>query len=378
MAPPLSILDLKKTLAEIPPNERCIFYRIFEEPLLSDAPLKVPDSFKSKVYSYFAKKDSSGQPLEKIEEVIQRVESQKVISIFNMITSEGTIFNKLRSSRPITGSRGKFKAWIEDSKKDCDFCDAESFTALDIGFGRISHKGFITGSNIAKVDQVHANIIPTSKEKHSPFNLNLKDLIRMFEVAEKWFKKVNNQDSKYIYPFLGWNFGYKAAASFAHPHIQISMNSHAPPAKLRKLKKESENYNCVYGSDYFKDLAYAHNLVGLALQTDKSKILFSLTPIKEKETLIISKDLKDSVRVAYKVLKTYQKKFNVTNFNLALYRKPFKNLDKWENFPYIIRIVDRGNPETNSADMGAQELYGNTIVSSDPYLLKQVVEESLE
>ena len=39
--------------------------------------------------------------------------------------------------------------------------------------------------------------------------------------------------------------------------------------------------------------------------------------------------------------------------------------------------VDRGNPGTKAADIGAMELYAASVISSDPFNIAQVVSESL-
>jgi len=368
----LFIINIKDKLKEIQDSEaKGIFYQIFEEPCLVYASLKVPEKFREKVYSWFVKKDSSGILPETVEQVVKKAESQKIIKTFNKITYEGAVFNELRALKPLIYNKEMHEK-NNNPEEQCDFCEPESFTALD-GFGRIYHNNFITGSNIAKAELLHSNIIFPS---HS-FKLNFENLLSVFETAEKWFVQVNKENPRAIYPFLSWNLGYKAGASFLHPHIQIAMGSDSPPAKFRKLKKEADNYFDKYHADYFEDLFQAHNLVGLALQKRDFKILFYLTPIKEKEVLIISDNLIGLIEPLYKVLKTYTEELGVSNFNLALYQRPIKEIEAWKNFPYILRIVDRGSSESKSADIAGYELYGNNVISTDPYMVKRAVEKNL-
>lgn len=162
-----------------------------------------------------------------------------------------------------------------------------------------------------------------------------------------------------------------------HPHIQVAMGSDSPPAKLRRLKQDTDNYLDKHQSNYFTDLCQAHDLVGLALDIKDSKVLFYLTPIKEKETMIVSEGLAGVVDSLHKVLKTFVGDLKVSNFNLALYRKPLKDLENWKNFPCVLRVVDRGNSESKSADIAGHELYGNNVISTDPYIIKRAVEKNL-
>ncbi len=98
----------------------------------------------------------------------------------------------------------------------------------------------------------------------------------------------------------------------------------------------------------------------------------SLTPVKEREVLLISPtrwldsdDFKDAIG---KVLDSYLGKLGVQSFNLALYQRPLDMVgEDWEGFPAIVRIVDRGDLTVRTTDVGCMELYGSSVVSSDPF-----------
>jgi hypothetical protein len=57
------------------------------------------------------------------------------------------------------------------------------------------------------------------------------------------------------------------------------------------------------------------------------------------------------------------------DFNLALSVPPFENL--WEDFPYIVGIQSKGNPESLTANSGVREtsLVKVPIISTDPFQL---------
>jgi len=52
-------------------------------------------------------------------------------------------------------------------------------------------------------------------------------------------------------------------------------------------------------------------------------------------------------------------------------------MDNTKEFPYIIRIVDRGNLLKNTADIGGMELYGSVVVADDPYKVIESLNEAL-
>jgi hypothetical protein len=57
----------------------------------------------------------------------------------------------------------------------------------------------------------------------------------------------------------------------------------------------------------------------------------------------------------------------VTSFNLGITFPPIGDRTGWEEFPLIARIVDRGNGENLSSDIGAMEFYGSNVINSDPF-----------
>ena len=68
---------------------------------------------------------------------------------------------------------------------------------------------------------------------------------------------------------------------------------------------------------------------------------------------------------------------NVRSFNLALICSPsaiFDEIDegekkRWNGFPVMVRILDRGDLNNRTNDIGAMELYAASVISSDPYVV---------
>ncbi|MGZ4856804.1 MAG: hypothetical protein ACXVZU_00360, partial [Methanobacteriaceae archaeon] len=52
----------------------------------------IPDSFKNKILEYFGHKDSRGKFIESEDEIIARIEHQKIIKTYNLWTGEGALF----------------------------------------------------------------------------------------------------------------------------------------------------------------------------------------------------------------------------------------------------------------------------------------------
>jgi hypothetical protein len=99
-----------------------------------------------------------------------------------------------------------------------------------------------------------------------------------------------------------------------------------------------------------------------------------LTPIKEKEIVLIAP--KPGVPLYNAIHKVLEKLMGlcVISFNLALYVPPMdKTEEVWTGFPAVVRIVDRGDPNNKTADFGAMELYAASVIASDPFRVAEAM-----
>ncbi len=365
-----SILDLEKNVNKLKEEDKelfTLFNSIFHVSS-ANGEIKIPSSFQDKVHTYFGNRDEQGNITETKKEVAERIRTQTVVKTYNKWTGEGSLFNSLRASRPgmkaeeRNQEQKKIQELIEKSEENCDFCEPEKYTPEDV-FGRVQGKHCITGANIAKSDAWNSIIF---FKKHNPLDFNLEELSDYIETGFKWFKKVNNHDNQFTYPFFLWNCLQKAGASQIHGHAQVLMTDNIHYAKPQFLRRNFRNRMQLTGRNYFRDLYSIHKALGLALDSDINGFA-SITPVKEKEFIIISKDNPsgiDSVKEAiYRVLRCYIDELGVSSFNMAISCPPIG-----ETFlPYVIRIVDRGSIFKPTADIGAMELYGSSVISDDPY-----------
>lgn len=330
----------------------------------------IPSTFKERALNYMGDKSLP------TEEALERIENQRILKFYNKWTGEGAVFNSLRAQRPgvkVDRQSNELEKLIEDSKKSCDFCNPEIHTPEDL-FGRVEGKYCITASNLAKYDAYSSLLI---FKKHNPLDFTQEELSDYLDTAFNWFKRVYEYDDKYRFPFLIWNCLYKAGASQVHGHAQIIMTKEFPYAKMENLIKAVRNYKKIEGRDYFGDLYTLHRSLGLAYDHGAVKIIISLTPLKEKEILIISPDSPDksieAKEAVFKILRCYIDVLGVDNFNLAVYCPQITQ----NRFPYLIKMVDRGPFLSKAVDMGGMELYGSSVASNDPYQIMISLRECL-
>jgi hypothetical protein len=363
-----SIIDLENTIKLLRPADRELFHNILDIHT-SEGHLSVPQTFENKAVSYFVRKDPDGNRTESDQDVLNRLRNQKVVRTFNKLSGEGALFNWLRAFPP--GSKlpeinsNRLNSHIEASKSDCDFCQPNSLTAED-SFGRISGKHCTIAANIAKYDAWHSIIC---FHKHNPLDFTQEELSDYLETGFRWFEKVHQENPDFRFPFLMWNCLEKAGASLIHGHAQILMSRDTHYAKTEHIRQVAENYREKFNRDYFNDLFQAHHLVNLAFSDQDTTIIANLTPIKEKEVIIVSRqspaENESAKRAIYRTLRCFIDELGVTSFNLSISIPPPGE----KSIPHVIRLVDRGNVFKTTADIGCMELYASSVIASDPYMV---------
>ena len=334
-----AIWKLKEVVDDLSAPERALFDRIYEF-YVEEGRLVLPEGLRDWAYSRFGE-----------------CEVQKIVRVINKITFESTLFNELRARRPIdVKAKEDIYQTIEETKGDF-FCDPLNKTPSDV-FGRVEGDHAITASNIAKYDYLHGVIV---FKKHTPFSFSKDEVRDYLKVAWNWIKRANEFHPESRYPFFMWNCLWKAGASIVHGHAQVlvSKKPYGRPAFFSKIRK---SYEKTFNSEYLEDLLKVHDSLGLGFEVEGVKGFAHLTPIKEKEVCIVSKDFFSLAEPISKVLTVFYD-LGVRSFNVAVYMPPISE----EDF-YLARIVDRGDPYARTVDIGGMELYGGTpVVASDPF-----------
>ena len=150
-------------------------------------------------------------------------------------------------------------------------------------------------------------------------------------------------------------------------------------AAVEYLRRCATVYQAHNRANYFQDMYLAHESLGLAFERDGTQVIANLAPKKENEVLLfapsVSNSLKDRI---YETLECFRDRLGVSSFNLVIYTPPWSETpENWHGFPAIVRIVDRGDPSSRTADFGAMELYAASVVSSDPFALARALQETM-
>jgi hypothetical protein len=358
---PRSIIHLQELVGALSPEERKRFARVFQVNT-TIGELRAPQAMHAWIQKYFG--------------TVEAVQQQRIVKVTNLITLEGALFNELRASRPMESrDSGDLQQTIMSNVGD-PFCRPLEGTPEDI-FGRVKGKHSITASNVAKYDGFHGLVV---FDEHNPLRFTAEEVADYIDTALHWARQAHCVDQEARYFFLMWNCLWKSGASILHGHMQMTLGRGIHYAKIEHLRRAALLYQIGHGSSYFDDLYAIHHSLGLTAEHNAVRILAYLTPIKEREVILISKCLDENLKHAlYKVLDCFVNKLGVTSFNLALWMRPIDSVaEDWQGFPIVVRVVDRGDPNNRTADIAAMELYASSVITSDPFRVAQALSDSFQ
>jgi hypothetical protein len=351
------ITDLPDLISDLSPEDRILANRIFDVSTTTGR-LDPPEAMHAWIEKSFGSVD--------------HVTAQRIVKVTNRITLEGTLFNELRASRPLdTGVSLDLDREIAATEGD-PFCHPKEGTPADV-FGRVEGDHAITASNVAKYDGFHGVIV---FDDHNPLHLTPEKVAGYVSVGLKWGRKVLQADPEACYPFLMWNCLWRAGGSIIHGHAQVTATRGSHYPKVERLRRNASAYKLEHGSDYFEDLHGVHASLGLDVPPEGTRAFASLSPIKEKELVVIGGEPGDESlgHAVGALLQGYVEALAVRAFNVAFYMPPLApTQEDWTDFPTVVYIVDRGDPSNRTSDMGAMELYAASVVASDPFRVAEAL-----
>jgi hypothetical protein len=347
-----NIIDIEKNISSLKKSDKELFERFFDVNVMKGK-LKIPKKMQGWVTKTFGS--------------TKAVEEQKIVKVFNKITFETALYNELRSKRPIDAKAGSSAIEeIEKSRGD-PFCNPITGTPSDV-FGRIKGEKSITASNVAKYDGLHGLII---FNEHNPLKISKAKIVDYLKTADEWFEKAHKNNKNAKYPFLIWNCLWRSASSIIHGHMQTVLGEGNHYAEAEYLNKIRKDYLNSYGTDFFEEYFQVHKSLGLAKEIKKIKVFTNIVPRKDKEITIISNSNNNSFKEQiHNCVKTLTEEFGVKSFNLGIIIPPVTKEKGWEDFPFIARVLDRGNIKNKTGDIGGMELFARSnVIETDPYKL---------
>ncbi len=309
--------------------------------------------------------------IERVFGSTEPVEHQTIVKTLNRWTLEGALFNDLRARRPMQ-SRADPELYASLAGDGTDpFCSPLTGTPAD-AFGRVEGRHSLTASNVAKYDGLHGVVV---FDHHHPLEWDRDRVSDAFHTALEWLRAAHEERPCAAYPFVMWNCLPRSGASIVHAHVQVALTEGAPYGRVELWRRAAEAYRRERGGDYFDSLWSAHRAVGLTGDAEGVGWLAHITPIKEKEVVLLAEAADNALFGAiYSILRGLVDGLGVRAFNLAMYLPPLgPTPEDWSGFPAIARIVDRGDPSSATSDIGAMELFAQPVVVSDPWRLAETL-----
>ena len=375
-----TIDQLPARVATLPPDARALVEQLFEI-VAAEGVIAPPPEMEPWLARTFG--------------AVEATLRQRIIRVTNRWTFEGATFNPLRSRRPGSGATQatkqapaqagplelppELRERIAATEGD-DFCDPEHRTPAD-SFGRVHGRHVVTAANVAKAEGWHSVAI---FDRHDPLAIDNALIADLLAVAGEWAQRAHEADEAARYFFLLWNCLQRAGASLIHGHAQMTLGTTMAHARVESWRAAAARYRQETGGDYFADLATVHAALGLAVPVVDSPVtLFaSLTPAKEREFVLLadpwredgegrqSLALESLAEPLAAALEVMLHTLGVRAFNVAIFGPPLPGdprAAEWADFPLVARFVDRGNPLAPTSDIAALELFGSSVIASDPF-----------
>jgi hypothetical protein len=371
---------LPQLIAALPGHDRALVERLFAV-VRAEGELVPPDAMVPWLERTFGS--------------VEAARRQRITRVINRWTDEGATFNALRARRPnATGPNvaesGHTSGTADDSHAALnaaasiplalreriertvgdDFCAPEEHTPTEV-IGRVRGRHVVTAANVAKMDGWHALFI---FDRHDPLALDAELVVDLLEVAEAWVARVRAHDPDTRHLFLFWNCLARAGASQVHGHAQAILSHVMPQAGVLRWREAARRYAAETNRDYFDDLVAAHRALGLAGENGEAVWLASLTPAREREVDILlplersgELPIRQLAAPLAALLAGMRQRMGVVAFNLAVFGPPAGDTEAWPGFPLVARFVDRGDPLATTADVAAMELFGSSVIASDPF-----------
>jgi hypothetical protein len=349
------ITDLPRLIAELPNHGRALVQRLFAVEA-AEGVIAPPPEMEPWLASTFGS--------------VEATLRQRIVRVMNRWTFEGATFNPLRARRPIapmeSASGSSVRQRVVAARGD-DFCDPEWRTPAEV-FGRVRVGRVSAASNVAKVDGWHAVLI---FDEHDPLAIDAQGVADLLAAAEAWVARVRARDSAARHLFLSWNCLWRAGASQVHGHAQVTLSAGMAQARVEGWRAAADRYHRAMGGNYFVDLAQAHRTLGLAAEIGPVARFVSLTPAKEREIVLLAPAADGLSGIAAPLAQTVQvmlATMGVQAFNMAACGPPLgAGEERWAGFPLVVRLVDRGDPSSDASDVAAMELFGSSVLASDPF-----------
>ena len=175
-----------------------------------------------------------------------------------------------------------------------------------------------------------------------------------------------------------WNCLWRAGGSIIHGHAQVTATRGSHYPKVERLRRVASAYKREHGSDYFEDLTRVHGSLGLDIPPEGVRAFASLSPIKEKELVVIGRnpETRSLSRTVGALLQGYvQTSASAPSTSPSTCPRSLPHRKTGQTSPLSSTSWTGATLSNRTSDMGAMELYAASVVASDPFRVAEALRE---
>ncbi|KAK4305982.1 hypothetical protein Pmani_022174 [Petrolisthes manimaculis] len=334
--------------------------------------LTLPESFSRKIHRL----------LKGDQTLVDQVNKQHLIHVYEPLTSDHVVYNPLRAHRPLPTQPMDIFQWVDElsasTAKECDFCRYNKMTARD-EFGWHDNGVTLRVSNTFKVEAWHSMMV--TRDSHHPTNLTRRQVVSLFKQATSWVQEVSLKNPHYIYPSLAWDTLPPAGASQIHPHLHVFLSPDHYYGTFEGMRAAAQRFLLATGDNYFSTLLEVHAALGLVVEYGDALALAMLGGKGDLEVLLMSDyPSEDLYRLLHFTYLSYHDTF----------RQPCKSLaGAWPalgtsqdmsrgRIPALLRLVSRGDCLSPKADVSSFELFHVVYRPHDPWQVATAIRSAIK
>jgi len=381
-----SILDLPALIDSLPKDQKARFTALYSA-AVETGTCTVPPPLLPSVERWFGR------------DGLDRVQTQRVVSILNQATCEEARFNALRAGRPQPRTGASDAAALAKAADEalyeatcgasCDFCAPEQRTAAD-RFGRVyGRAGCVTACNLAKAAGDHALVLAP---EHHPLRAARQQavVVDVIQTAQRWAVKavqargpVGNGAEDW-HPTLLWNCGMGSGASQPHAHAQVILTYGRHPGRAELLRRAGDAHTLRYGRGYWTDVQWCHRIAGLVTDYQGAVITPNMTPCGHRELLVFGRDAEILGKGIYAAGEVLMRRFGARCWNVGATLSPVDiHAEPHPGSTLVARVVDRTDKPDAAGGVYATsfasfELYGPVVESVDAVETAEAVAEVVQ
>jgi hypothetical protein len=211
-----------------------------------------------------------------------------------------------------------------------------------------------------------SGIVFGDESMHDLLHLTRADFVALFEAAQAYIAMARAKHPEVDCFLVFMNGGRPSAASVLHPHLQVV-------GRPGRHFEYAEAIAACGKSDYWQRSAAVHAEIGLSITDGVSTAWATLVPLKDRDVTGISATLKGGAALMHDAL-TALLQHGTNTFSLAAIVMPSATpvTARFEGWPSVVwRLIDRGDALAPHADIGCMELFGTSVVTTDPFMVAQ-------